>query len=416
MTRPSHRSLFLLLGVALFSGPVRGEEAPAAAKAPERIRVGTLGIATGQDGALAQVMPGGAGAAAGLLVGDKILTVDGKPAATTEALREVLKGAVDREVVIKIQRKDQEMELKATPKGRSMDIPSLAEDFKAVRTASRGAKDEDAANLFRKFVSDHPGTDFGVIAGVLAIRFDVKGGKMTPESYLAAVEAWFKAVPPEHDFSNGEFSALTEDYGTVSGGKDPKAWLAFLDKLAASTQEASSRAACKQASAQAIKEAADMEYEAKVLAKGQPAPDFKVPTLDGKGEVCLSALKGKPVLVDAWASWCGPCKAALPKLLAIHQEYSAKGLQVVSLSLDTPQKKDAAIQEVEKLKLPWAQGWDSAAFEGQYAKAYLVHAIPNYLLVDAEGRIVGHWVGFKEDEIRTAIAALFPAETAPAKP
>ena len=443
MTRPPLWPVLAFLGAFLLFAPARSGDTPASAtpKAPERTRVGVLGIQIGSDGTVQNVFPGGAAAEAGLQVGDLVLTLDGKPAAGPDALREALKGSADRAVTIQLRRKDQEMEIRATPKGRWMDSPEIQKDplLGEVRKTQDPA---EQAVLFRKFAAAHPGTDLASLAEAEAVHREAKVGSLTPESLAEAVKAWVKALPPEHEF-RGELAGFWTDCKAVSGEKaDLKAWLASLDALAASAGEDGLRAECKLAAAlaardagddgaalayaeglqkafpdsPAAKKAGDLAYELKVLSTGKPAPDFKVPSLDGKGEICLSALKGRPVLVDAWASWCGPCKAALPSLLAIHGEYSGKGLQVISLSLDEPKTKAKAEEEVAKLSLPWPQGWDKEAFAGTYAKAYQVRAIPNYLLVDAEGRIVGHWVGFDEEGIRRALAGLFPAEAASGKP
>jgi len=122
---------------------------------------------------------------------------------------------------------------------------------------------------------------------------------------------------------------------------------------------------------------------------GSLAPDFTIVNTAGK-TVRLSDLKGKIVLVDFWASWCGPCRRENPNVVEAYSKYNkakfknAKGFEVVSISLD--RKEDAWKKAIEDDKLSWSNhGWDQ---KGEIAKLYAITTIPSAFLIDENGKII----------------------------
>ena len=139
---------------------------------------------------------------------------------------------------------------------------------------------------------------------------------------------------------------------------------------------------------------------------GQPAPDIKLPSPTGK-TYALSELKGKVVLIDFWASWCGPCRRANPHVVQAYKKFNNKGFEVFSVSLDgldsrtkarfptesqvkqqMERSKDRWVKAIEKDGLEWdyhvsdLKKWESAP-----ASVYGVRGIPRTFLVDRDGKI-----------------------------
>jgi len=123
---------------------------------------------------------------------------------------------------------------------------------------------------------------------------------------------------------------------------------------------------------------------------GKDAPEFKAVSLDGKS-YSLESLKGKPVLLDFWASWCGPCLKSMPALEKLHAEYKDQGL--VILGIDVGETRDT----VEKFLQTKPNGYP-VIMGSEYGipAAYGVTVFPTFVLIGADGRIAAHQFGFSE--------------------
>src|SRR5438552_19207365 len=110
--------------------------------------------------------------------------------------------------------------------------------------------------------------------------------------------------------------------------------------------------------------ASDPNASRSAVAVGQKAPSFHAKTVDGRTINFPDDYKGKVVLLDFWATWCAPCRAELPKVVAAYNQYHDKGFEVLSVSLDRPKQGPALLQFAKDNSMTWPQIYD-----GQYWKA-----------------------------------------------
>ena len=118
---------------------------------------------------------------------------------------------------------------------------------------------------------------------------------------------------------------------------------------------------------------------------GTPAIDFTQNDATGK-PVSLSSFKGKYVLVDFWASWCGPCRMENPNVVKTYQKYKDKNFTVLGVSLD--RSKDPWLKAIQDDKLAWTQVSDLKFWSNEVARAYGIESIPQNFLIDPKGVII----------------------------
>ena len=118
------------------------------------------------------------------------------------------------------------------------------------------------------------------------------------------------------------------------------------------------------------------------------APSFTLRTLTST--VSLDSLRGKVVLVDFWASWCGPCHHSFPWMAEMHKKYAEQGLVIVAINLDKTQ--EAAASFLAELPAPFTIAYDPS---GKTATAYQVQGMPTTVLVSRDGRILTTHIGFE---------------------
>ncbi len=137
-----------------------------------------------------------------------------------------------------------------------------------------------------------------------------------------------------------------------------------------------------------VKKLAAQKKTNEKIGPGKPAPEIIVTGVDGK-ELKLSDLKGKVVLIDMWASWCGPCRRENPNVVKAYNKYNKDGFEVFSVSFDKPGMKARWLAAIQQDGLIWPyHGSELKGFNNQAARDYSVRGIPFTCLVDAEGNIV----------------------------
>lgn len=138
------------------------------------------------------------------------------------------------------------------------------------------------------------------------------------------------------------------------------------------------------------------------LANGKPAPEFSLPTADGKRNVSIKDYRGKYLLIDFWASWCGPCRKAIPHVREVYEKYNKKGLEVLAVSVDKDEKAWRKAMDEEKMTWEQAQAPSSGK---EIMKDYQFSGIPHIVLIDKKGNIVAK--GITPDELEKELEKIF---------
>jgi peroxiredoxin len=150
------------------------------------------------------------------------------------------------------------------------------------------------------------------------------------------------------------------------------------------------------------KELAAMIEVGKKSMVGAQAPDFTQPSPEGVA-ISLSSFKGKYVLVDFWASWCGPCRAESSNLVKAYEKYKSKGFEIWSVSLD--EKKDRWLKAIKEDGYTWPQAGDLKGWDNVAATMYGISGIPFNFVVDPNGIIIAR--NLRGEDLEKKLSELF---------
>lgn len=125
----------------------------------------------------------------------------------------------------------------------------------------------------------------------------------------------------------------------------------------------------------------------RAFAVGKMLPDFSEQDLNGQ-PLSIANYRGKVVLVDFWATWCGPCLAELPNVVAAYKKYHDRGFEIIGVSLDRANARDKLVEFTKNREMPWAQFYDGKYWNNKLSTQYGIHSIPATFLLDGEGRVI----------------------------
>jgi thiol-disulfide isomerase/thioredoxin len=214
----------------------------------------------------------------------------------------------------------------------------------------------------------------------------------TGDETLKVEAAYVKAI---HAFS-GPNSAedrlkAVDAFAAVAPAGDERAG-GFLCTIAERTPDPAKRLALEERIIKEFPKCADRVMGARRLREAVGKP-FELEFADATTgrTVRMADLKGKVVVVDFWATWCGPCVAEMPTMKKIYAEFKDKGVEFIGVSLDEPEDKGQGLTKlkeyVAKNEIPWPQYYQGKGWDGDFSRSWGVNAIPRLFVVDPDGNL-----------------------------
>ena len=201
--------------------------------------------------------------------------------------------------------------------------------------------------------------------------------------------------------SDGKFDSRREGYDIKSPFN-----------LGGTTYEVSGMTAAGSFQIVKSKETVEEVQPAPNLVKGAKAVPFTANTTDGKEVKFPDDYKGKVVLLDFWATWCGPCIKELPNVVANYEKYHEKGFEILGISLDQAKAEEKLANFTKENKMPWPQIYDGKWWQARIGQTYAIDSIPAMLLIDGDtGAILGSGVECRGERLGPALEKALAAKT-----
>lgn len=262
--------------------------------------------------------------------------------------------------------------LKADPENKKLET-LLPERWQSVFSArDPKASAELAAELndvLAKSKSDKLKTEAGFFLAIGALQRSAMGDGKTDDA-MKAIDAFIKLAP--HDDRASQLLWVTAQQVEKSPEKKAKLYKRLAAEFPKSQFAPMAEAQLK------LSEAIGKPFEL----------SFK-DAVKGK-EISMKDLKGKVVVIDFWATWCGPCVAEMPNMKKLYAEYKEKGVEFIGVSLDAPKDEgglDKLKEFVEKNEITWPQYYQGNGWESEFSKSWGISSIPAVFIVDAEGKL-----------------------------
>ncbi|WP_183575240.1 redoxin domain-containing protein [Mucilaginibacter sp. X5P1] len=324
-------------------------------------------------------------------------------------------------------------------KGKIKNIQAPAKVYLVYRYEVKGAKSHWDSTVVKNGEFEFKGTVIDTVVAQLMV--DYKGvnlddiwGKDNVDTKLIYLANGTTIISGNDSIRNSRFSGnkLNEDYyryivltNTAKSDSEKKVLdkkfirenpnsyisldLALKDLSGVNTITAEDETLFRSLSATVRFSKAGVEYEKKSITlksvtNGSIAPEFTLPDTNNN-PVKLSSFRGKYVLIDFWASWCGPCRHANPSIVKEFNKYKSKNFTILGVSLDNTGGKDVWLKAIHKDGLTWAQGSDLKGWNSGVAKLYAVHGIPQNFLIDPDGKIIAQ--NLDEDGLESKLVELF---------
>lgn len=262
----------------------------------------------------------------------------------------------------------------------------VAEAYAAVQAEARAVRQSartydslmkavpELEKLYRDFMAEYPGTEEAKDAGAQLgfIHYSLGSFDVAIRHLSQYIEEMAGQTASNVGFA---LYVLAECYKSTDRFEEAKAhYTEFLEGYTHLNA---------QLTAAATSTLNDLDTLKRLRVGNEPIP-FTVKALDGS-EISLEKYKGKVVLLDFWATWCGPCRVEMPNVVRIHKKYNDKGFEIIGISLD--KSRSALESYIKSNDMTWPQHFDGAGWGNAIATKYRVRSVPTTFLIDREGKI-----------------------------